>query len=444
MTAKLHPYMLLGWILLLSSIQPLAAAPKPPPAPKPVVWTGQWIWQGQEANPRNAFLYARKTFTLGAIPLTAPVRIAADDRYKLYVNGHYIGRGPARFQPADLYYDEYNIAQFLEHGPNVIVVVVWHYGVPTFQSLDAPAGLLFEAQIGKQILASDATWKVKRAEGWRSDTEKIDLQLPCWEEYDARKEPVGWEKREFDDASWETATVLGPAGMPPWVHLRPRDIPPLREQYGVASRLIAQGKLSSSTTIMDASKPLAVRMSQDELQRSVELGPEGRPASASGLNDVPTPVQWTFTPGSDGTYFVVDFGHEVSGYPHLHIDAPEGTVVDTGYSEQMENGRVVMNRADVHYADRYICRAGDQEHELFGPRAFRYLQIDVRNAARPVTLTVYLNESGYPVVYKGQFGCSDNALNQIWGLGRRTVELCMDDAYMDCPWRERGQWWGDS
>jgi hypothetical protein len=61
-----------------------------------------------------------------------------------------------------------------------------------------------------------------------------------------------------------------------------------------------------------------------------------------------------------------------------------------------------------------------------------------------VRVTVRVNESGYPVQYRGSFACSDPDLNRIWALGRRTVELCMDDGYMDCPWRERGQWWGDS
>src|SRR5262249_54238114 len=32
----------------------------------------------------------------------------------------------------------------------------------------------------------------------------------------------------------------------------------------------------------------------------------------------------------------------------------------------------------------------------------------------------------------------------IWTIGQRTVQLCMDQAFMDCPWRERGQYVGDT
>jgi hypothetical protein len=51
--------------------------------------------------------------------------------------------------------------------------------------------------------------------------------------------------------------------------------------------------------------------------------------------------------------------------------------------------------------------------------------------------------STYPVEYLGSFSCSDPLLNRIWDVGRWTVQLNMEDAYTDCPWRERGQWWGD-
>jgi hypothetical protein len=43
----------------------------------------------------------------------------------------------------------------------------------------------------------------------------------------------------------------------------------------------------------------------------------------------------------------------------------------------------------------------------------------------------------------GSFECSDGVLNEVWRLGRTTLEACMEDAYLDCPWRERGLYSGD-
>ena len=36
------------------------------------------------------------------------------------------------------------------------------------------------------------------------------------------------------------------------------------------------------------------------------------------------------------------------------------------------------------------------------------------------------------------------ALNKIWRVGARTLELCSTDAFIDCPGREQRAWLGDS
>jgi len=50
----------------------------------------------------------------------------------------------------------------------------------------------------------------------------------------------------------------------------------------------------------------------------------------------------------------------------------------------------------------------------------------------------------YPTERKGDFKCSDELLNKIYEISRYTVNLCMEDGFTDCPWRERSQWLGDS
>ncbi|HTE18734.1 MAG TPA: family 78 glycoside hydrolase catalytic domain, partial [Armatimonadota bacterium] len=156
--------------------------------------------------------------------------------------------------------------------------------------------------------------------------------------------------------------------------------------------------------------------------------------------------------------FLVDFGKEVTGYPHFRVrGARGGEVIDTGYGSVLHDerggfipqstdriGTLNPDRDDVHYADRYTCRAGTQEFQTFDKRAFRYLQVDVHNAPEGVELdNLGILFSTYPVEYRGAFQCSDERLNRIWEIGRWTCQLNMEDAYTDTPWRERGQWFGD-
>ena len=62
----------------------------------PGTWKGRWIWISGEPYGRTFFLMARRRFDLTAKPTAAKLVVTAADRYMLYVNGTYLGRGPAR------------------------------------------------------------------------------------------------------------------------------------------------------------------------------------------------------------------------------------------------------------------------------------------------------------------------------------------------------------
>src|SRR5207244_808181 len=127
-------------ILLMVFLSAAAASAAPPPAPAKVEWTAQWIWeankgQGQGGPPsfqspayQNLFTYFRKTFDLPSGPVAAVTHVSADSRYRLYVNGRYVGRGPVRGDLVWQYYDDYDITPFLHSGKNVIAALVHYYG----------------------------------------------------------------------------------------------------------------------------------------------------------------------------------------------------------------------------------------------------------------------------------------------------------------------------
>ena len=49
----------------------------------------------------------RRVFDIEDVPPRVPLRLSADSRYLLWVNGVEVGRGPIRSQPRRLRYDEY-------------------------------------------------------------------------------------------------------------------------------------------------------------------------------------------------------------------------------------------------------------------------------------------------------------------------------------------------
>src|SRR5262245_27934660 len=93
---------------------------------------------------------------------------------------------------------------------------------------------------------------------------------------------------------------------------------------------------------------------------------------------------------------------------------------------------------------RYIARGADDRFETFDPIGLRYLALSLRGRGDVSLRQAQVHERLAPREPGPYFECSDPLLNQIWEVGRRTVDLCSHDAYLDCPSREQRAWTGDA
>jgi alpha-L-rhamnosidase len=463
MPTYLRPLLILLALLFCAAPAAYSARERKPepPVARPLAgrtWLGKWIWTPGEPAPRNSYTYFRSRFNLDRVPKKdARVILTADSRYQLFVNGVRAGHGPVRSDRRWLYYDTWDVTAQLRKGRNVVAVLVHHYGETTFQYMQGRGGLVADV-LGpddRPLAQTGADWKALRSEAWASGGPRMSIQLGFSETYDAAKEPVGWKTADFDDGTWPNAVEIGAAGMEPWPHLVARDIPPMAEEPVEARKVLAVGEIAATLDGSPQPRPVSQQMAQGE-----------REPLRSSTVEAPDSVIQTDGAGakvrtSEGrrVSFLIDFGREVTGYPRFRVrGAHGGEIVDMGYGEVLhdakggylpqasaEIGTLNPDRDGVHYADRYTCRAGDQQYQTFDKRAFRYMQVDVRNAPEGITLdNVSLLFSTFPVQNRGAFRSSDERLNRIWEIGRYTCQLNMEDAYTDCPWRERGQWWGDA
>lgn len=416
-------------------------------------WKGLWIWgsSGTALHHRNEYIYARRTFDLPAKPVAAQVRISADNRYQLYVNGQYVCRGPARCEPGHQSYDEIDLVPYLKQGRNCIAALAHHYGESTFQSIHRGGlGFLLDGEIrcqrGKPVeIHTSKQWKAITAKAYNRRSARYTEQLGFQEVFDAEKAIPEWTRITYDDSRWRALHAYGPALTPPFENLEPRGIPFEREQperfVGITGTFIGQN-LKDYETVYDIAELLAAekhRPTSETIVRNVAAGlKRGR-----GAMTVRT------TPPGRFHAIVLDAGKETCGFLKLDLEARGGEIIDFFFCEHVwQDGSAVIRSADgalAPIANRYRCRAGRQQHRFFAWQGFRYVLAVFRNVRKPLKVhQISYDFTSYPVERRGSFECSDPLLNQIWEVGAWTQQLCMHDSYMDCPWREQAQWWGDA
>ncbi|MFC4601186.1 family 78 glycoside hydrolase catalytic domain [Cohnella hongkongensis] len=220
-------------------------------------WQALWIWGDGEASPRNAWRCFRRTFDVpkeGAE--SASLRISADSRYVLYVNGTQVGRGPVRSWPFEQSFDTYEVGHLLRPGqPNTIAALVLHFGVSTFYYLRGRGGLLAQLDYGTGEVGAktDASWRTSIHRGQRPRSPRMSCQQAFAEYVDARDWDGDWMNPGYDDSDWTGAAELGAVGMAPWTSMKPRDIPLLTEEtvYPVRIESLARIRSFKLTTVVD-------------------------------------------------------------------------------------------------------------------------------------------------------------------------------------------------
>ncbi len=149
----------------------------------------------------------------------------------------------------------------------------------------------------------------------------------------------------------------------------------------------------------------------------------------------------------EGTAFVFDMGGKQLGRIFVEYDAPEGTIIDIGYSEDMIGQKPrVLKRAGLYTGTRFITSQKMSRLETFKPYGLKYLQVNVKTPnGEPATIKrIGVVRQVYPFEKIGSFQCTDPMFNEIWELGWRTLLVCSEDTYTDTPFRERGTYAGDA
>ncbi|WP_309400958.1 alpha-L-rhamnosidase C-terminal domain-containing protein [Cerasicoccus maritimus] len=403
-----------------------------------IAQTARWIWpQSMHWDLHNGYALFRKTFTLSSPPAKAPLYITADQSYQLYINGSYVCRGPARGFQKSWSVDKIDIAKWLKKGENIIAVRAYNPGYSNFQYISQSyAGLLVFAQIDGINIVTDETWNSRRQSGIRKASAPVSLQLFSQEIIDLNLEDSDWMQLNYDDSEWHEKLQSSVWNAMPWHTLESRDIAMLDERTIDTFTLIGQASGVSKVNYTNTYN-LAVHRYREGLGHMK-------------VQSVAKPYLVPKTGKGHWSSLLLDLGKLHVGSLILDIEnARGGEIIEAHYYETIDEESLTPDFApEAHcrmaFSSRLTCKPGNFSYSFYHTFGFRYLVLTIRDNTDELTICPKLRSAVYPMVQNGKFTSSDHTLNAIWITCAWTQRVCSLDAYVDTPWREQAQWWGDA
>lgn len=382
-----------------------------------------WIGGAHPFDLHETYLNFRSDTELPAAPERGIFRSSADSRYRIWVNGVFVGRGPERSWPSSMAVDERCVTHLLRPGLNRIAVQVYSPGYSHFAYVHrGAAGLIGWLDVDGTVLATTGPgWTVRRDTSWSPRVDRVSIYGTGVEDRDMSR-AEDWV--EADASEWDNARVVQGAEGPIWRGLRPR-----------ATALPVEEIRALDTPWQVRTGP-AVAASDDphgDLRRAFSLSAQG-----------PTPA---LLPTGTAAVWVFDLGESRACLAGAEITAAGGERLLISYAEKLRGGELLLSDPEAYCrmrpTDRFLLRPGRQQVEGFTPRGARYLVFLLEGGGVSPAPRFHVRLPVTPVV-ENPWPKREGVLQAVAEMCRRTTLNCLQDGFVDGVWRESSLWLGDA
>lgn len=394
-------------------------------------WNAQWIMHPTASNTEYGVFHFRRSFELDSIPDSFIIHLSGDTRYRFFINGVSVSKGPAVGDNHNWRFETVNIADYLVEGENVAAATVWNFGEHNaLQHHTYRTAFILQGNSDEEsFLNTDSSWKVHKNEGYEPlhvsyQTVNGYYAAPHGEYNDTKYTPWGWKGADFDDSGWSSVRLYGvgqPRGTNPYGNLYgwnliPRNIPMMEER---------------EERIPELRRAEGVGMSTDFLQGSGSLEIAANHRAVLLL---------------DQTYIT-------NAYPALQVSGGGGSQIKLIYAEALRNADLTKgNRNEIEgkeilgFHDIFIPDGGqNRKLQTLWLRSYRYIQLEIETGDDPLIIhDMHGIFTGYPFEERGKFVSDDPGLKPIWEAGWRTARLNAFESYWDCAYYEQLQYVGDT
>ncbi len=407
--------------------------------------SAQPVWLEGREKEKNLFAGFRATVD-GKAAEQAVVRMTGATVCRLFVNGEFLGYGPARGPHGYDRVDEWPLKGRVKPGPNVVAIEVAGYNANSYYHLDQHSFLQAEIVAGKTVLASTAgagaAFEAQALESRVQKVQRYSFQRTFSEVYTLKPDSDAWRTGGAIQACKLAVRPQRPllprlAPYPDFKKLRP-----VRERYAGTVRNNPDKQVWSDRALKDVGPKFAgypeaelVTIPLYEVQR-LETAAKARvdkPVSAAS--------RFAIAPGQ---FRIFEFERNNAGFigSTVRCDAPARLYFV--FDEILSNEDVSITRYSCANVVTYdLTQAGTYRLEAFEPYELKYLKVLVTGGACEVS-DLYFREYVNSATERARFTSSDESLNRIFEAARETFKQNAVDVFTDCPGRERAGWLCDS
>ncbi len=376
------------------------------------------------------------------------IHVTADERYELFLDGRRVGRGPERGDPANWFYETYDLEFAAEE--HVLVARVWSLGPRLAPAAQASLrhGFLLSPQSERHLAllgTGVAGWRARRLGGYRFvRPERAAMTGPRVEVEGSR---FDWGFEAGEGEGWEDVETLQPGvnGFRAWTAagrhlLKPATLPPMVDERRLTGRAVFVSRPDSAAT-----EPVKVSL-RDDLQEEHRQWTQ----VLQGRGSVTVPA-------GARRRVIVDLGDYCCAYPELILTGGAGGAVRIHWAEALcgnpsAPARTKGNRDE--FMGKHFVGVGDTFHpdggegrvfETLWWRAGRYLEVYCEAGDEALEVEqIAVRETRYPMENQGTIECSDQRWDAIVPIMARGLQMCSHETYMDCPYYEQLMYVGDT
>ena len=448
---------------IASSHAPAQAAPPAqqalPVDPPQREWKASWITHPTAPLRDPIVLRFRRTLDLPSVPASYFVRVSADNRFILWVNGKRVGDGPARGDLTHWRYEKFDLKPYLQAGSNLITATVWNWGVlaPVAQMSDRTAFLLESETEGDASISTPKGWEVEIEPGQtplaRSTLSYISYYASGpGEQLDASQYDWNWNSPDAKSGNWvKPGDPERDSAFPGTNRAHSSDVTG-DNPWGLVPDYLPHMEYAETDTgrVVRVSQQKGAPVADGSFQVSIS------PANSS-FESLPSIV-----PAHTNIILTVDRKSLTTAYPELEVSGGRGAKIKLTYSEALFDDKFHKgDRDSIEYTDAQGQKHGRKAlglNDLFLPdggqrrtfeplwwRTWRYLELDITTADEPLTLeSLKAQFTAYPFEERAKVQTGQADLDKIWAVSWRTARLDAHETYMDTPYYEQLQYIGDT